>query len=63
VGRYVIVGPQTEFYLPEPYLSPAGENNLTFLLAYSDQPHRLRKLQVAPYREFSARRTRIEFQW
>ena len=63
VGRYVTIGPQKEFYLPEPFLSPGGENNLTFLLAYTDQPHHLRKLQVAPYAEFSVRRTRMEFEW
>jgi hypothetical protein len=63
VGRYVTVGPQKDFYLPEPYLFPAGENNLMFLLAYTDQSHHLRKLQVAPYAEFSVRRTRLEFEW
>jgi hypothetical protein len=63
VGRYVTIGPQTEFYLPEPYFSSLGENNLTFLLAYTDQPQHLRKLQVAPYAEFSVRRTRLEFEW
>jgi hypothetical protein len=63
VGRYVTIGPQRDFYLPEPYLSPLGENNLTFLLAYSNQTHHLRKLQVAPYAEFSVRRTRVEFEW
>ena len=63
VGRYVTVGPQRDFYLPEPYLSTGGENNLTFLMAYTDQSQRLRKLQVAPYAEFSVRRTRVEFEW
>jgi hypothetical protein len=62
VGRYVTIGPQREFYLPEPYLPP-GENTLTFLLAYTDQPRHLRKLQVAPYAEYSVRRTRLEFEW
>ncbi len=63
VGRYAAIGPQRDFYLPEPYLSPGGQNVLTFVLAYTDQPHHLRKLQVAPYAEFSVRRTRIEFEW
>jgi len=63
VGRYATVGPQSEFYLPEPYLSPGAENILTFVLAHTDKPHHLRKLQVAPYAEFSARRTRMEFEW
>jgi hypothetical protein len=64
VGRYVTVGPQKEFYLPEPYFAPAGkENTLTFVLAYTDHPAHLRTLRVAPYEEFSAHRTHVEFQW
>ncbi|MGD1154896.1 MAG: beta-galactosidase [Terriglobia bacterium] len=64
VGRYVTIGPQKEFYLPEPYLSPAGRQNLlSFVLAYTDQPQHLRALRVAPYLEFSVRRTRVEFEW
>ncbi len=63
VGRYATVGPQSEFYLPEPYLSGSGENILTIVLAYTDHPGHFRKLQVAPYAEFSPRRTRMEFEW
>jgi hypothetical protein len=63
VGRYATVGPQSEFYFPDPYLTRGGENILTFVLAYTDQPHHVRKLQIAPYAEFSARRTRLEFEW
>jgi hypothetical protein len=64
VGRYVTVGPQKEFYLPEPYFAPAGRQNiLTFVLAYTDRPGHLRTLRVGPYAEFSARRTHVEFQW
>jgi hypothetical protein len=64
VGRYVTVGPQKEFYLPDPYFAPAGrENILTFVLAYTDRPGHVRTLRVGPYEEFSARRTRVEFQW
>jgi hypothetical protein len=63
VGRYATVGPQSEFYLPEPYLSVSGENILTFVLAYTDHPGHFRKLQVAPYAEFSPRRTHMEFEW
>jgi hypothetical protein len=63
VGRFVTLGPQKEFYLPDPYLSPAGAKNLlSFVLAYTDQPRHLRTLRVAPYREFSVRRTRVEFE-
>jgi hypothetical protein len=64
VGRYVTVGPQKEFYLPWPYFAPAGgQNILTFALAYADRPGHLRTLRVEPYEDFSARRTRVEFQW
>jgi hypothetical protein len=64
VGRYVTVGPQKEFYLPYPYFAPAGrENILTFVLAYTDRPGHVRTLRVGPYEEFSARRSRVEFQW
>lgn len=62
IGRYVIIGPQAEFYLPEAYLETGGKKNLmTFVLAYTDRPEHLRRLEVGPYHEFSARRTRVEF--
>ncbi len=63
VGRYVTVGPQKEFYLPGPYFASTGENTLTFVLAYTDKPTHLHGLRVGPYEEFSARRSRLEFQW
>ena len=63
VGRYATEGPQKEFYLPGPYFASAGENTLTFVLAYTDKPSHLRALRVGPYEEFSARRSRVEFQW
>jgi len=64
VGRYATAGPQKEFYLPEPYFAAAGtKNTLTFVLAYTDQPHHLRTLRVEPYAEFSVRKTRMEFEW
>jgi hypothetical protein len=63
VGRYVTEGPQKEFYLPGSYLAfGARQNNLTFVLAYTDRPGHLRTLRVGPYEEFSAHRTRVEFQ-
>jgi len=64
VGRYVTIGPQKEFYIPEPYQAPAGKNNiLTFVVAYTDRADHLRTLRLAPFAEFSARRTRIEFEY
>jgi hypothetical protein len=64
VGRYVTVGPQKDFYLPDPFLNAGGEKNvLTVVLAYADRPGYIRTLRVAPYEEFAARRTRVEFEW
>jgi hypothetical protein len=63
VGRYVTVGPQKEFYLPGAYFATTGENILTFVLAYTERPGHMRTLRVGPYEEFSAHRTRLEFQW
>ncbi len=64
VGRYVAIGPQKDFYLPEPYLNFAGSKNiLTIVLAYTDQATHIRTLRVAPYAEFATRRTRVEFEW
>ena len=65
VGRYVIVGPQKDFYLPEPYLA-FGEktgNVVTVALAYTESPAVLHTLMVSPYEEFATERTRVEFQW
>jgi Glycosyl hydrolases family 35/Beta-galactosidase, domain 2 len=65
VGRYVTIGPQKNFYLPEPFFTsePGKKNVLTIVLAYTDQPGHIRTLQVAPYSEYATRRTRIEFEW
>jgi hypothetical protein len=65
VGRYVTIGPQKEFYLPEPYLVFEGKrkNVLTIVLAYTEHPGHIRTLRVSPYEEFVNRRTRVEFEW
>jgi hypothetical protein len=64
LGRYSILGPQKEFYLPEPYLASSGTKNvLTFVLAYTDSPQHVRTLRAEPYAEFSVRRTRVEFEY
>ncbi len=62
VGRYVTVGPQKDFYLPEPFLNFGGQNELMVLLAYADDPRHVRTLRVSPYEEFATRRTRVEFE-
>jgi hypothetical protein len=65
IGRYATVGPQKEFYIPEPYLAGGAKptNVLSILLAYAAEPDFIRTLRVWPYEEFSARRTRVEFEW
>jgi hypothetical protein len=65
VGRYALVGPQKDFYLPEPYLVLGGKrpNVLTVVLAYADSASAIRTLHVAPYEEFATHRERVEFQW
>jgi hypothetical protein len=65
VGRYATAGPQTEFYLPEPYLrfGAAQPNVLTVLLAYTDNARAIRTLRIAPYEEFALSRAKIEFDW
>lgn len=65
LGRYVTVGPQKDFYLPETMLNfdPRQKNVLTFVLAYAPHAQFVRTLRVGHYEEFSVRRTRIEFEW
>jgi hypothetical protein len=64
IGRYVTVGPQTEFYLPEPYLRFGSEKNvLTVMLAYTETPAAIKTLSAQPYADYCARRTRVEFEW
>ncbi len=63
VGRYVTIGPQKDFYLPEPFLNFGGRNELTILLAYTDDVRHIQTLRVSPYDEFVTRRTRVEFEW
>ncbi len=65
IGRYTTVGPQKDFYLPQPYLffDRKRKNGLTIVLAYTSEPHAIRMLRIAPYDEFATRRTRVEFEW
>jgi len=64
IGRSVTVGPQMEFYLPEPYLHLDNQPNLlTVLLAYTETPTMIKTLRIEPYLDYCARRTRLEFEW
>lgn len=63
VGRYVTEGPQSDFYLPEPWIQWGDANVLTLALAYTDQPQHIRSLSIAPYSEYATQRTRVEFHW
>lgn len=65
IGYYQAIGPQSEFYLPEPYLHMDGttQNLLTVIIAYSDGLQPLKELVVSPYTEFATRTTQVEFHW
>ncbi len=64
LGRYATVGPQKDFYLPEPYLGTTAKPNiLTMVLAYTDHPGHVRTLRISPYTEYATRRSRVEFSW
>lgn len=55
VGRFVTAGPQTDFYLPEPFLHGDGkENLLTVVLAYTNTAAHLKVLRIEPYVEYCA---------
>lgn len=65
VGYYQTIGPQSEFYLPEPYLhfEPGQRNVVTVMLAYTDGLQHLKQLVMSPYGEFATRSTQVEFRW
>lgn len=65
VGYYQAVGPQREFYLPDPWLCLDGveQNILAVMLAYTDGLRHLRELVISPYVEFATRKTQVEFLW
>ncbi|MGB7200196.1 MAG: beta-galactosidase [Acidobacteriaceae bacterium] len=65
IGYFRTIGPQRDFYLPEPYLHFTGDqqNVMTVVLAYAGDLKPLRKLVIAPYTEFATRKTRVEFHW
>ena len=64
IGRYVVVGPQTSFYLSESSLRTKGQNNtLTVVLAYADTVESIKTLRVEPYEDYAVRRTHVEIRW
>jgi hypothetical protein len=65
IGYYQTIGPQSEFYLPEPYLYLDGSrpNIVAVMLAYTDGLRSLKQLVVSPYTEFATRKTQVEFHW
>jgi Glycosyl hydrolases family 35/Beta-galactosidase, domain 2/Beta-galactosidase second all-beta domain len=65
LGRYMTIGPQNEFYVPETYLELDGktQNVLTVVLAYAEDANYIRTLRLAPYDDFAMRRTRLELEW
>lgn len=65
VGFYRTIGPQTSFYLPEPYLhlDRKKQNILTVALAYTDNLKTLSRLTIAPESDFAVRNTSVQFLW
>ena len=65
IGYYQTIGPQSEFYLPEPYLYLDGSrpNVVAVMLAYADGLRYLKQLVVSPYTEFATRKIQVEFHW
>ncbi|MGC9198239.1 MAG: beta-galactosidase [Acidobacteriaceae bacterium] len=65
LGFYRAIGPQSKFYLPEPYLhvGDGQKNVLTVVLAYADNLDSLRELAIEPFTEQAARRTKVVFAW
>jgi Glycosyl hydrolases family 35/Beta-galactosidase, domain 2/Beta-galactosidase jelly roll domain len=64
IGRYVVVGPQTSFYLSASSLRTNGRRNtLTIVLAYADTAGSIKTLRVEPYEDYAVRRIRVEFRW
>jgi hypothetical protein len=65
IGYYQTIGPQSEFYLPEPYLYLDGsqQNVVTVIIAYAEGMHHLKQLVISPYTEYVTHKTRVEFHW
>ncbi len=65
IGYYQAIGPQSEFYLPEPYLYLDGSrpNVVAVMLAYADGLQNLKQLVVSPYMELATRKTQVAFHW
>jgi hypothetical protein len=65
VGFYRTIGPQSEFYLPEPFLhiGTGQENIVTVRLAYTNAPGSLKQLTIEPFREYAARKTQVQLNW
>jgi hypothetical protein len=58
VGRYWDVGPQHDFYLPECWLKfgPGKTNSLAIVVRPTRSSAALRKIEVAPYKDFAESR-------
>jgi glycosyl hydrolase family 35/beta-galactosidase-like protein len=61
IGRFVTVGPQSAFHIPEGLqLRHGAQNRLTILLAYTETVAGLQSLRLEPCLEYAARRSRVE---
>jgi hypothetical protein len=64
VGRYSDRGPQSEFYLPEPWLHTGSEPNIVAIAVRDGkQPAALRSIGVQPYGEYATRKMAVSVEF
>ncbi len=61
IGRYAVMGPQNDFYLPEPWLRFGGRNELVLVLPYRNSLAGVRALAARPIAGAATCRRRIEW--
>ncbi len=64
VGRYSDRGPQSEFYLPDPWLHTGSTPNIVAIaLRDGTRPASLKSISIAPYGEYATRKMTISFEF
>ncbi len=63
IGRYAAIGPQHDFYMPEPWLHFGGENELWLLLPYRRSLAGIAAAEVRPIPGAATCRRRIEWRF
>ena len=63
LGRYYVVGPQKDFYMPDAWLNHGKENSLVLVIRPSDKGNvapQLKEVTISPYAEYIAQKHEIE---